>query len=150
MVLEFVVSLLLVALTVLIHYEVLRLASLSLGWVSIAPRARILVVIFYAFIAHLMEVALFAATFFLLIEEWGIGALAGNRQGGFYDYLYFSLSSYTSLGLGDIYLQDALRFLSGVEALIGLMMITWTASFTYLAMEKFWDINGTANKRSSR
>jgi len=149
MVLEFLVSLLLVALTVLIHYEALRLASSSLVRAGIPPRARILVVIFYAFIAHLIEVALFAATFFALIEQWGLGELAGNLQRGFYDYLYFSLSNYTSLGLGDLYLQDALRFLSGVEALIGLMMITWTASFTYLAMEKFWDINGTDSKHNS-
>jgi len=27
------------------------------------------------------------------------------------------------------------------SALIGLMMITWTASFTYLNMEKFWKLH---------
>ncbi len=150
MILELAVGLPLVALTVLIHYESLRLASSTMCCAGIRPRARILVVIFYTFLAHLLEVTLFAASFFFLIEHAGVGALDGNRQGAFYDYLYFSLSNYTSLGLGDLYLRDALRFLSGVEALIGLMMITWTASFTYLAMEKFWDLNGRGNGRQQR
>ncbi len=145
---ELAVSLVLVALTVLIHYEVLRLASTSLGCIAIRPRARILVVIFFAFGAHLLEVALFAAAFYVLVELQGVGALAGNRQDGFYDYFYFSLSNYTSLGLGDLYLQDELRILTGIEALIGLMLITWTASFTYLAMEKFWDLHGPDNDHS--
>ena len=30
------------------------------------------------------------------------------------------------------------RFLSGTEALTGFVMITWSASFTYLEMERFW------------
>jgi hypothetical protein len=33
------------------------------------------------------------------------------------------------------------RLLSGVEALNGLMLIGWSASFTYLTMEKFWPLH---------
>jgi hypothetical protein len=29
--------------------------------------------------------------------------------------------------------------LSGIEALNGLVMITWTASMTYLHMERYWN-----------
>jgi hypothetical protein len=42
------------------------------------------------------------------------------------------------LGLGDIAPLGPVRLLAGVEALNGLLMIAWTASFTYLSMEKFW------------
>jgi hypothetical protein len=28
--------------------------------------------------------------------------------------------------------------IAGVEALVGLLMIGWSASFTYLMMERFW------------
>ena len=31
-----------------------------------------------------------------------------------------------------------LRILVGTESLNGLILITWSASFTYLSMEKFW------------
>jgi hypothetical protein len=30
------------------------------------------------------------------------------------------------------------RLISGTEALTGLVMIAWTASFTYLLMERYW------------
>ena len=58
------------------------------------------------------------------------------------DYVYFSAACYTSLGLGDMYPSGMLRMLTGAEALVGLLMIAWSGSFTYLAMEKFWDVGG--------
>jgi hypothetical protein len=30
--------------------------------------------------------------------------------------------------------------ITGVEALSGLLLIGWSASFTYLSMQKFWSI----------
>jgi hypothetical protein len=56
----------------------------------------------------------------------------------FIDWLYFSSSTYTSLGFGDIVPVQDLRMLSSAEVLNGLVMIGWTISFTYLTMEKFW------------
>jgi hypothetical protein len=37
-----------------------------------------------------------------------------------------------------------LRLLAGVEALNGLLLIGWTTSYTFLAMEKFW-LGGNAD-----
>ncbi len=31
-----------------------------------------------------------------------------------------------------------LRFLSGLEALTGLVLIAWTASFTFIEMQQLW------------
>ena len=45
---------------------------------------------------------------------------------------------YTSVGFGDILPQGHLRLIAGVEGLAGLLMIGWSASFTYLMMEKLW------------
>ena len=39
-----------------------------------------------------------------------------------------------------LYPTEAIRLLSGVEALNGLVMVGWTASFTYLTMERFWNL----------
>ena len=74
-------SVVLVAVTVLIHYEALRPASAFLEGLKILPRPRILVVIFFAFAAHLMEVALFAAAYYVLIEAGGWGALRRQWPG---------------------------------------------------------------------
>ena len=49
--------------------------------------------------------------------------------------------SYTTLGIGDIYPLEGLRLMTGVESLAGLLMITWSASFTYLTMEKYWPLH---------
>ena len=61
--------------------------------------------------------------------------------------VYYSVVSYTTLGLGEIYPLDGLRLLTGIESLIGLMMITWTASFTYLTMEKYWPLHRERRQR---
>ncbi len=34
----------------------------------------------------------------------------------------------------------ALRYLTGVESLAGLLLITWSASFLYIEMVRYWDI----------
>jgi hypothetical protein len=46
---------------------------------------------------------------------------------------------YTSLGIGDIVPVGNLRFLAGLETLTGLVLITWTASFMYIEMQRFWE-----------
>jgi hypothetical protein len=53
-------------------------------------------------------------------------------------FLYFSSETYTTLGFGDIYPTGALRMICGIESLIGLLMVSWTASFTYLEMRRYW------------
>lgn len=136
----------LVLLTVLIHYEILRLTSLLLPQLKIPPRQLTLVVIAATFIAHTLEVWLHALVFYLTIHYFEIGSFGGSFEDQLGDYLYFSTSTYTSLGYGDIYPLGGLRLMAGIEAITGLMMIAWSASFTYLAMEKFWFLHNSHNK----
>ena len=133
-----VTSLGLIALTTLIHYEVLRGLHVGLPRLRIRVRAKLLVVIFVAFVAHAVEILLYAAATFALIHFLDVGELSGEKATTFLECLYFSAETYTSLGLGDIAPLGPVRLLAGVEALNGLLMIAWTASFTYLSMEKFW------------
>jgi hypothetical protein len=142
-----IASTVLVVLTTLIHYEVLRFASVHLADIPVPPRARILVVVAAAFTAHTIEVWLYAFAYFLSIEAFDLGGFGGQPLGGFEDSLYFSVVTYTSLGLGDYFPTRALRMIAGVEALNGLLMIGWSASFTYLAMEKYWPLHRTARER---
>lgn len=139
--LEFVLAMVLAVVVVLIHYETLRLTSLSLSQMHTPPRRRILVVIGAAFLAHLTEVTLYAASYLALAELLGSGQISGQAMASFYDYFYFSMTTYTTLGIGDFYPMEGLRLITAIESLVGLMMITWTASFTYLAMEKFWKLH---------
>ena len=134
-------SAVLVMACVFIHYEVLRFASGLLGRLTIPLRPRLLVVMAAVFMAHALEIWMYAAAYFLA-EYLGIGSLAGTFGHQFSDYLYFSTATYSSLGYGDIVPLGGLRMLAGIETVAGLVMIGWSASFTYLAMEKFWELHG--------
>lgn len=56
----------------------------------------------------------------------------------------FSAETYSSLGYGDVIPGGALRLLAGVDVLNGLLLSGWSASCTYISMERFWsDAGGT-------
>ncbi len=143
-------SLLMVTTTVLVHYEALRLISDRLiPRLRLHPRHEMVYVILAVFLAHTVEVWLFAVCFQLMVDT-GVGGFHGSLDGSFFDYLYFSVVSYTSLGLGDVYPSGGLRLVTGVEALCGLLMIGWSASFTYLCMERMWKAHSEREDRHQR
>jgi len=117
---------LLVVATTAIHFEVLRGLSAGLPRLRIPSRGKLLVVIFATFLAHAVEILLYALAVYLL----------GNFS--FNVSLYFSAETYTSLGYGDVVPTGDLRLVAGVEALNGLLLIGWSASYTFIAMERFW------------
>jgi hypothetical protein len=130
----------LVALSTFVHYEVLRLCHdhlPRLRW--IASRARVLLAMGAAFCSHLAQIALFAAAYWAL-HHAGIGTLLGQLRTSSLTFLYFSAETYTSLGFGDVYPVGDMRLVAGIEALTGLLMISWTASFTYLEMRRDWPV----------
>ena len=47
--------------------------------------------------------------------------------------------NYTTLGYGDITPHGLVRFTAGLEALTGLLLIAWTASFMYYEIRKYWE-----------
>lgn len=130
----------LVTLSAFVHYEVLRLCNEKLprlGWV--AGRARVLLAIGAAFCSHLAHIALFAGAYWIL-HDTALGSLHGQMQGPAASFLYFSAETYTSLGYGDLYPVGEMRLIAGIEALTGLLMIGWTASFTYFEMCRHWQV----------
>ncbi len=140
------ISLLLVAASVVIHYEFLRMTSALANGLMIQRRVRILFVLAGVLMAHLSEVSLYAVAYYAC-EHWGsMGKIDGQLEGGLIDYFYLSITTFTTLGIGDVHPRGALRTIAGVESLNGLVLIGWSASFTYLSMEQFWeeDVQPTA------
>lgn len=72
------------------------------------------------------------------MDVLAIGTFGGLAVEHPLDYLYFSIVSYTSLGLGDVFPGSHLRFLTGVETLNGILLIAWSGSFIYLTMGRLW------------
>lgn len=127
-----------VGIAVLVHYEAMYRLALLLPSLRIPSRSRVLVGVAGAFLAHIVEVWIFAVSYYLMLR-WDAGSqLRGNFDGSLLDCSYFSFANYTSLGYGDIEPFGSVRFLCGLEGLTGLILIAWTASFLYIEMRKFW------------
>ncbi len=137
--LVFVVSCAVVGIVVVIHYEALYKLTRILPRVKTKHRQRILFGIFGALIAHSIEVWVFAFAYYFMIRSKRWGVLVGEFNNSLLDCMYFSFTTYTTLGFGDIIPHGDIRYLTGVESLTGLVLITWTASFLYLEMQRYWD-----------
>jgi hypothetical protein len=132
-----VLSIGLVLLTVLFHYEALRIFTRFLALPGRLPRIRILYLVLGLFFLHTLEIMIFAVAFQTLYAI-GLGELLGLENQQFFAYFYYSAVVYTTLGFGDILPLGPAKILTGFEALIGLGFITWSASFTFLEMQRYW------------
>ena len=123
---------------VTVHYEALSLLTVRLRHLQLRPRAKILVLIFAILFVHVIEVWIFGGAYYWLTAVADYGALLGGDAMGLLDCVYFSAVCFSTLGLGDIVPTGDIRFLVGTESLTGFVLITWSASFTFVEMERFW------------
>ena len=123
---------------VLLQYEYLIFAWRRLSEHTGHRRIKVLYAISSVLVLHVLEIMVFGAVLWLLTLWPATGSLAGEGPSGFVDYLYFSAVTFSTVGFGEMWPVGAIRFLCAVEALAGFVLITWSASFTYLEMERFW------------
>lgn len=135
-----------VFLAVWVHYEFLYFMSNKLAISDIKPRLRVVGCVFGILVIHTAQVWLFALAYYICIqpywdERFGdlFDAVSGEQLSAFLDCLYFSFTSFTTLGFGDIAPTGIVRFLTGVESLAGFVLITWSASFLFFEMDKDWE-----------
>jgi voltage-gated potassium channel Kch len=76
---------------------------------------------------HLVQVVIWAGTF------WGLGCF-----NNFYQALYFSLVTYSTVGYGDLVAPTGWKVFGGVEALMGMLMFGWSASFLFSTVSQFY------------
>lgn len=131
------ISLLLLIITVLFHFMVLSFLSGQFSNIAIGNSFRILAMVIVAFSAHVIEASVYAIGY-KLAETADLGIIAGKAIEGPLDYFYFSIVTFTSLGLGDLFPIGHLRFIAGIETLNGLVLIAWTGSFLFVAMNRMW------------
>jgi len=80
---------------------------------------------------HVVEIAVWALAYLLL--------LPGDILNTFEKATYFSAVTFTTLGYGDITLVDhEWRLLSGVEALVGILLVGWTTAFLFAVVQRSW------------
>jgi len=76
---------------------------------------------------HLLEVSLWAGAFtvFDLLPD-------------FETSMYFSLTSFTTVGYGDVVLTTPWRLIGPIEAAVGVLMLGWSTSFIVAGVQRIY------------
>lgn len=128
-----------VCIVVLIHYEGLGLLS---AWLykrkEQQQRRKVLYGIFAVLSLHVAEIWVFGLSVWLVLLYPNTGDVVGAHPLSLFDGVYLSAMTFTTVGFGDVAPIGPIRFLAGTTSLTGFVLITWSASFTFLEMERFW------------
>ncbi|ODU32610.1 MAG: hypothetical protein ABS93_00220 [Thiobacillus sp. SCN 62-729] len=140
------VTLVLVIFCVILHYEAMRVMGRAGDWLhrnDAWHRWHLSILVCGLLVAHVLEVMLFGLAYCGLIDGAAYGEIVGSQSPSLAECTYFSFANYSSLGYGDLVPSGPLRFMAGMEALTGLVLIGWTASFMYLQMQRIWEHDPT-------
>lgn len=127
--------LILPVLCLICHYETLRLLTCILPSLRMKPRPKILVVLGAALCVHAAEIVLYAIAMFALLPRH---PHATALRDALERALAVSVESYASLGTSHDPPSGLLRIFAGSESVVGLILIGWTTSYTYLVMSELW------------
>ncbi|AJA08055.1 putative K+ channel TrkA-N [Sphingopyxis fribergensis] len=131
---QLVLATLLVAATVIVHLTglalllaVLRRYRRASGrlMMVLLNSAAILVAAFGLFALHSIEIWIWAG-----IYEW-LGAFADFEHA-----LYFSTSTYVTIGYGDVVLPPGMRILGAIEGASGIILIGWSTAFFFSIVDR--------------
>jgi len=138
MIVAVLLALSMVLVTFIFHYRVLLLLGAKVPALHGSTEFQVLIIVIVLFFTHVAEIAFYALVYELSVSKLALGIFQGAPVADFMTHLYYSGVIYTSLGLGDIYPEGHIRFITAVETLNGFLLITWSASFTFLAMGRLW------------
>ena len=79
---------------------------------------------------HIIEAFLWAVLYLLLPGRSGLENL--------HDAFYFSMITITTLGYGDITLNEQWHLLSGLESMIGIIVFGMSTAMIYAVVQKCW------------
>ncbi|MBW1688918.1 MAG: two pore domain potassium channel family protein [Deltaproteobacteria bacterium] len=91
--------------------------GLRTGWMRVTLIAALVVMMF---LAAILEITIWAATYLV------VGAMSALEPA-----LYFSTVTFTTLGYGDVTLNDSWRLMASFEAVNGIILIGWTTALIF-------------------
>ncbi len=136
MILTVFVTVALVVLCVALHSGVLQLLDKHVAQRSWTVWTKVIIALLGTIMAHLLEAGAFAVAYCTLARYETYGRISGDISHALQDYFYYSIATYSTLGYGDLVPEGPLRVMSGVEALLGLVLVAWTASYLFLVAHK--------------
>ncbi|TZF90824.1 potassium channel family protein [Cognatilysobacter lacus] len=94
--------------------------------------------VFGLVVLHTVSIMIFGVGFWTMLQLPDAGSITGAHRGTLFDAFYMSAMTYSTVGFGDLAPKGPIRWLAGTEALIGLMMVAWSASFAFMEMSRHW------------
>jgi len=101
-------------------------------------RLRVTILIVGFIIVHLIEASVFAVALKYLLDAGSYGSLQGVDTANAGSLLYYSAITFTTVGYGDITPLGDIRIFAAVEALVGMVLVAWTASIIFTIMQRIW------------
>lgn len=128
-----------VTLTVMVHFLGLvalgavvkrRLRDVPVPRTVLRQSGAVLFIILSLFALHTIEIWLYAGLYMVLGEFKSLDSA-----------LYFSTSTFTTVGFGDIYLDQKWRLLSAIQSANGFLLIGWSTAYLVSVMAIVRDID---------
>ena len=125
---QFSIGAALIVTTVIVHAVSLELilkafvairTDIKVRWRAVAFALVILAV----FVAHVIEIWIWAIFYYFKASTSEIPTLEAA--------VYFSTSSFTTVGFGDLVLSEDWRLLSSLEAINGMILFGWSTAFIF-------------------
>lgn len=132
------VTVLLVGLSVGLHYEALERLNDWLPRWRLPVRQRVLFLIFSILLVHTVEIWIFGIGIYGVLLHPPLGHVEGQPAINLLDAVYLLASCFTTSGDSGLIGRGPMRLIMGTEALTGFVLITWSASFTFLEMQRYW------------
>ena len=125
----------LIVTTVIVH--AIRLELILKVFIAVRPEIAVrwrafalAFVVLAVFLAHVIEIWIWAIFYYLTASISEIPTLEAA--------LYFSTSSFTTVGFGDLVLSEDWRLLSSFEATNGMILFGWSTAFIFAAVRHIY------------
>ncbi len=120
------------SLTIVFHFwTILQLKKLMPSKTDHNHFFRSFIILEGILLVHLCEVMFFAFAIYIGVDLLSIGYFSKNFDSSLLNYFYYSISTYSTLGLSNTYPEGPLKIISGFLSLTGFIMITWSATFFF-------------------
>ena len=128
-----------IAVTVVIHAVALdKLVRFLESAGSASWRARhhiykvplMIIIVLSVFLAHIIQIAIWGMLFYYLEPD-----ILFDLETA----MYFSASAFTTVGFGDVYLDQDWRLLSSFESVNGFILFGWSAAFIFETISRLYD-----------
>ncbi len=97
----------------------------------------VIMIVLWLFFLHTAQIWLWASCYYYL-----------SKLPDFETALYFSTVSYTTLGYGDIVLDNQWRLLSAIQAANGILLFGWSTAFLFGVVRRVWEAELTESTDS--